>query len=274
MNQTKDQITRNIRDGYKKMGIPVLSYSSLTLYDGCPYCYYLKYICGVKQKWISPNLIFGTLIHKILENEKVLKSPSMLNELIDDTIEYELRYKYLLKSSTAQIKNDVIKMTELIKNNPLMRGDKPIILKEREREIIKSIGLGYPLNSFAVHAKIDGLTDRNEIVEHKTSSIKYTEKKIRESHQHVIYAIMAGCDTVIYDILYKAKDPIREQITINVSKQDKEKTIEWMNKLATNIIKEIWTPYKNINYQHLMWCDHKNMCPYCSKKQRVKVTQR
>jgi hypothetical protein len=254
-----------LRKSYEDMGIPIHSYSSLSLYESCSYCYYLKYICGIKQKWVSHNLIFGTLIHKILENEEILEDALRLDKLIDEIIEKNLWNKYLKGSSTAKIKSDVKKAGTVIQKNPLIREDKtPVVKKKKELEAFVS------MDGWVLQAKIDGASDRNELIEHKTSSSKYTLEKIQESHQHVLYelafqhAIGIGSSAVIYDIIYKSANPIREQIWVKVSEQEIKRTKAWANNLANKINSQVWKPYKKVGWQHRGWCDYKNLCPYCN----------
>lgn len=253
-----------LRKSYEEQGIPVHSYSSLSLYSECPFCYYLKYICGIKQKWVSHNLLFGTLVHKMLENEEILGNLNKLDKLIDDTLEWNLGDRYLKGSSVARIKSDAKKAGEIIRKNPLLREDgTPVIKKKKELEAFD------PMDGWILQAKIDGASDRNELIEHKTSSSKYTMDKIRESHQHVLYemafrhAVGTGSNAVIYDIIYKSRDPIREQIWFKVSEQEIERTKVWANNLANGIGNQVWKPRKPVSWQHKNFCDYSNICPYC-----------
>lgn len=257
----------SFEDLYHNMDINKFSWSSLSLYDACPQCYYLKYICGIKQKWVSANLILGTITHKLDEDEKTLIDPYKRDKLIDEIIESELKDKYLKGSSVAEIKDDAKKMAELLRTQPLIREDgSPILFKEKEAEAY------VPMNTFVLHTKIDRITDRNEIIERKTSSIKYTPDTINESYQHVIYEMAfrhivgVSSNGVIYDILYKTANPIREMIRIEVSEEEIQQAKNWINDLVTHINKKIWKPYKPIDRKHLSWCDYSNLCLYCGKK--------
>jgi len=258
-------LIHDLRQQYEKQGIPVYSYSGLSLYSECPYCFYLKYICGIKQKWISHNLLFGTLVHKILEDEKILEDLNKLDKLIDDTIAWNLQGKYLKGSSVARIKSDVKKAGEIIRKNPIVREDKtPVIKKEKELEVF------VPMGKWVLHAKIDGVSDRNELIEHKTSSSKYTLDKIQESHQHILYelafrhAVGTSSNAVVYDIIYKSANPIREQIWVKVSEREIERTKAWANNLANGIANQVWKPYKKVGWQHKRWCEYLNLCKWCS----------
>lgn len=255
-----------LRQQYENQGIPIHSYSSLSLYQCCSYCYYLKYVCGIKQKWVSHNLLFGTIVHRIFEDEEVLKDANKLDRLIDETLERNLYGKYLKGSSVAKIKSDAKKAGDVIGNNPLLREDRTrVVLKKKELEAF------IPMGEWVLQVKIDAVTDQNELVERKTSSSKFTLDKIRESHQHILYdigfshAVGIRPNGVIYDIVYKSANPIREQIWFKVSEQEIEKTKAWADKMANMIASQVWKPHGKVGWQHKSWCDYKNLCPYCSK---------
>jgi hypothetical protein len=257
---------------YNNIGISKFSFSSLTLYDACPYCYYLNYVCGVKQKWVSDNLLLGSIVHKILENEEITEDKFKIEKLINETINYELRDRYLKGSTLPELKEDVYKMVQLIKDYPMIRanGD-PVKLKQREAEAY------IPIGKFVLHSKIDGITDRNEIVEHKTSSIKYTIDTVHESYQHVLYEMVfrhtvgISSNGVIYDILYKGSNPIREQIKVDVSENEIAEAKAWMNNIVEHIQDKIWKPYKPVDRKHKGWCDYKNLCRWCSGEEKNHV---
>ena len=246
------------------------SFSSLSLYESCPYCWYLQYVVGIKPKQISDNLVFGSVVHKILEYEDVDLSQAELHKLIDETIVREIGGKELKKSSPAKLKSDALATYELIKKSPIMREDgSQLTLKEKEVEIY------VPVGPFVLHSKIDGISDRNEIVEHKTSSIKYTIPLIESSRQHVLYEISSRHENglpsngVIYDIIYKGKEPYREQILIKVTEEDITSAKQWIIELATHIKHKDWTPYHEIDRKHLGYCEYKNLCPYCSGEKQI-----
>jgi len=232
------------------------SFSSLSLYQFCPYCYYLKYICGIKQEYVSSNLIIGKVIHELLEDE-TRNFYSLLEEHFSKIEKIEGLTK-------PEIIKEVERLVKLIKQSPLRRPNGEMInLVGTEIEIY------VPIDRYVLHGIIDGLTDNNEIIEHKTSSRKYSEGFIRQSNQHIIYEIIyrhlydRPSNGVIYDILYKTANPIREFIKIKVYDREIERVMKWMLDLMRKIEARQWIPYKEIPQFHKQFCDYKNLCPYC-----------
>lgn len=46
-----------------------MSFSKLSTYNSCPFHYYLKYVCGNYINAKTPAILYGTLVHYILEQE-------------------------------------------------------------------------------------------------------------------------------------------------------------------------------------------------------------
>lgn len=234
------------------------SYSSLSLYEHCPFCYYLKYVVGVKQEIGSSNLIIGNVVHSYMEDNNV-----NVGELIDKQIE---QYKEIDGLNNNGIREEVFKLVELINNNPLKRENGELInINRRELEIY------VPINEFVLQVIIDGLSDREEIIDHKTASREYTEEYISTLKQHKLYELGyrqyfgRRSGGIFYDVLYKSKYPLRKLIPVKVSDGEIAYTKNWALRLMRKIKNQEWTPTHPINNLHKSWCDYKNLCPHCAK---------
>ena len=232
------------------------SYSSLSLYEACPYCWYLKYECGIKQKMISHNLIIGKAVHEYLEHEG--KSVD-----VDKIIENNLPKPEFIKGKTvAQITAEVKKLVKLAEDNPLA-----IEVVNRELEVMMPFRVNN--TDCTIHMFLDGTTKDDKILERKTSSIKYTVDTIHDSHQGRIYTLgfqyIKGImpKGIIYDILYKAKVGRRELIDTEFTAYELQVTKDWMSGLIERILAKQFTPNKRIGYPHKNWCEYKNLCSYC-----------
>lgn len=230
------------------------SFSSLTLYDHCPYCYYLGRILWVKNNWTSWHLVFGTIIHRFLEVEPNIDLSVIVEEL--DKVEN------LDGISRPELIEKAIKTAKMLIDNPLKREDgSPLVAVETEQEFFM------PVEGFVLHGYIDGITNYEEILEHKTSGQKYTEAFIRRSNQHTLYEMAYRhikeklSNGIVYDVIYKTAQPTREWIKIQTTEQEIINTRKWFLDLATRIRNQEWKPYKQIKDRH--FCNFKNLCPYC-----------
>ena len=199
-------------------------------------------------------MILGKIVHELLEYEGQEKQPS-----IESIIKKHLPPEDLIMGNTVNgIIQEVKTMANLIDKYPLSFN-----VVEREKEFF------IPLDGNIIHGFIDGITDNNEILEHKTSSVKYDLARVHESPQSRIYSMafrqIKGIlpTKIIYDVLYKSKIGIRDLISTNFTEQELQQTKEWMLGLINMIKAQQFTPYKSVGFLHRGWCDHKNLCKYC-----------
>ncbi len=226
------------------------SYSSLNLFNECSWCWYLKYIKGIKQKWKSHHLLMGIIIHRFIEDSKID---------IDKVIKEEFnKIKYL----DGPPKNEIIKE---IKNLIKVIQDNPVDIEIKQSEVFFEI----KMNDFLLNGRIDEISKDEKIVEHKTSNTKYTENYIRKSNQHIIYEIAyrnlykKKSNGVIYDIIYKDKLK-RELIEIQIRDDEIERTKIWIEGLVNRIKNQQWQPVNKINFLHRKFCDYFLLCHFCS----------
>lgn len=231
------------------------SYSSLSLFEECPFCFYLKYVCGIRQEMVSSNLLIGSIIHSYFEQEH--KTTIDVNKLIEEKTQGITKIKGL---TLPEIKQECHRLISTIRANPLS-------LKIAEHELEFYI----PFGESVLHGRIDAITDQEELIEHKTSRIKYNMGIITQSYQYRIYALaykhLKGRlpRKIIYDVIYKAKNPIRELIPVNVTEQDVIRARDWASGLIKMIREEKFIPSRSIGKLHKGWCDYSNLCQYCQK---------
>lgn len=232
------------------------SYSSLTLYQDCPRCWWLKYVAKIRQRGVSHNLVIGKILHEYLEYEN--KEKPNIDLLIKKHLPKPPEF---LKGCGENELIDSVRLLTLLANKyPLS-----IKLVESEKEF------NIPLDGNIINGFIDGITENDEILEHKTSSVKYTLDMIHDSHQGRIYTLafqqLKGKlpTKIIYDVFYKSKMGIRELISTTFTEQELNETREWIHGLVNMIKVEQFTPYNPIGYLHRGWCEYKNLCKYCHK---------
>ena len=244
----------------------VLSHSKLSTYFHCPCCYHLQYVLGVKSKYEKYNLVFGSLLHALLEHnpKNTIDAMDIIDLELEEvgTIEKRKDGKNIIVSK-QQIKSDLMKMAMLAIDTELEFDGKKLGYKEIEKEIYM------PYGDHVIRGFLDGISTDEHIIEHKTSSVKYTQDSIKEKHQHVIYEMLyrfqygKPSNGVLYDVFYKKANPVREIIKVNVTDEDIKRTTKWIDSIVNGIENEIFTP-NVINNPH--FCDYKELCPYCQNK--------
>ncbi|MBA65490.1 MAG: hypothetical protein CMG55_06795 [Candidatus Marinimicrobia bacterium] len=234
-----------------------LSASAIETYENCPLKYRLSKIDGIPQTANKPELVFGNIIHKVLQrfhrpDAEVSKNRILriLNEeWKNDEFDYSVR--------EAKFKEQGIEMlseyVRFVKNNT------PNVLN-REKPIEFNIG---HINIKGVIDRIDRVSDGTEIVDYKTSRATSPAKS---NLQLAIYSMYLEQTTEkeINGIPLSAKlhflreyeKPIKSHSFNNEQLANvQEKIIS----VASGIENKIFNPKKG---KHCDWCDYKFLaCP-------------
>jgi DNA helicase-2/ATP-dependent DNA helicase PcrA len=238
-----------------------LSASSIETYEQCPLKYRLNSIDNIPQVSSKPQLTFGNIIHKVLEQfhhpnneqtqERILK-------LLDANWE-SLGFNY--EAQEADFKRQGIEL--LIKYyNHLSKN--PVNVVEREFQFT------FKIEDITINGKIDRI-DKSEkgynVIDYKTSK-KAT--KANKNIQLAIYSMYLQQEkqldfgglpesTTLYFL--REAEPLRvHQFTATELMEMKDKILE----VGKNIRNRKFTPCKGF---HCDWCDYKNLlCPEWEEK--------
>jgi CRISPR/Cas system-associated exonuclease Cas4 (RecB family) len=189
-----------------------LSYSSIKAYETCPRCWWLKYKYGYEVP-SSDALDLGSDVHKMVEKyHKEQKLP-----------EDEVLQSFLKPYSELYLSNHY-----------------------DEVELSFTVILESPLNEKDVlPIPFVGIIDRvwkNNLHDLKTSARRYSDKNIKQTHQHSLYCY--GYEQVygkkpnkfIYDVLVKNKTPVLQIVELDVKKPDIHNALMW-----------VWNNWKRMN---------------------------
>ena len=233
-----------------------LSASAIETYLACPLKYRMSKIDKIPQTSSKPELVFGNIIHKVLQrfhekdknlNEK--RALSLLNEEWQSGMfEYKIREE---KFKTQGIEM----LTHYVKG----------IIKSPPNVIATELNFTFQLNDITIAGTIDRLDKEDGIVitDYKTSK---SSTKAKTSLQLAIYSLYLEQteDLILKGIpkiskLYFLRDfeePIREHaFSFDELRNTEQKIIE----VSTGIRKKNFNPKKG---NHCNWCDYKYLaCP-------------
>jgi len=238
-----------------------LSASSIETYEQCPLKYRLSNIDKIPQIGSKPQLTFGNIIHKVLEQfhkPNTDQTKERLHTLLRSNWE-SLGFDYKTQEEDFKRQGEEIlaKYLEYLQENP-------VDVVQREYQF------SFEVEDITINGKIDRI-DRGQscyrVIDYKTSK-KAT--KAEKSVQLAIYSMYLQQEkneefrglpesTILYFL--REEDPIREhQFSFDELEQVKERIIE----TGKNIRKQKFEPCKG---WHCDWCDYKNLlCPEWEEK--------
>jgi hypothetical protein len=202
------------RSQRKNMQLQRIRTTSLSLYDSCPYCFYLKQ-SGVKEPEI-PAFKFGTLVHSAVEEYAHGRSIQSIVEKYGYDVE---NYVSLYAEQYAVIPCE----TEVKFALPLF--DTDVILTGHLDQIYG-----------------------DWLMEHKTSSSKYTQEDVDRQRQVTAYSWAyrqlygkpeAG---IRFNIFIKNKKPILQCLDTYRTEEDYKEWEEWVRDILDNIKNDRFDP--------------------------------
>lgn len=213
-----------------------VSPSMIGCYLSCPLDFYYKYVAKVQMPFDKIHLVFGSAIHKALEDMLVVKDPTKvfvkefdIKKLNDG--EQHLHKEYLALGKEMII-NYIEKYPTLDKLYGLSKGTPE---KRVRRHLINPI-TGEE-SSVPLSGIIDKLTDNGCIIEYKTSKNKWKETETKFKVQFLLYNLWYYsehnklADKTIYLVLLKKfkrhkRDQVLQVIEASVTHDDLAEAFE------------------------------------------------
>ncbi|MDB2350918.1 ATP-dependent helicase [Candidatus Marinimicrobia bacterium] len=233
-----------------------LSASAIETYLACPLKYRMSKIDKIPQTSSKPELVFGNIIHKVLqrfhEKDKDLNEQRALRLLNEEWQSGMFEYKIREEKFKTQ---GIEMLTHYVKN----------ISKSPPNVIATELNFTFQLNDITIAGTIDRLDKEDGIVitDYKTSK---SSTKAKTSLQLAIYSLFLEQteDLVLRGIpeisklyfLRDFEDPIKEHaFSIDELRDTEQKILE----VSKGIRKKDFNPIKG---NHCNWCDYKYLaCP-------------
>ena len=251
------------------MQLKKVSYSLLSTYESCPQKYFFSYIRGIYPEKKPKALAIGSAIHLVLAELYRRKKDEQDFKLVEAS---NIFLKSLEKEPVEL--DDVTPDIITLKYQSILKTilENPLNIKQKYIERFYRVKFKNPLTDETLEPKFSGImdliTEDKIIVEHKTSSRKWTTQNILETNQHIGYYVGYSNlfhelpSKVLYDIIYKIDNPIIDVFEVAVSKLDVKKFFDWSANIIKKIELEDWTPKPS--HMSCLWCDYKNICPRSS----------
>ena len=234
-----------------------LSASAIETFEQCPLKFRFGRIDGIPQTASKPQLLFGTIIHTVLqqfhEPGKELSEERILQLLNNEWKKGEFDYAVREKKFFEQGQEMLTRYAKSIQENP------PNVIAREER-------FSFELNDITINGAIDRI-DKNEngvhIVDYKTSK---TASPAKSNLQLAIYSMFIsqsdleefGGLPASASLLFLRDDekPIRAH---SFTREELDKTEEKINDAALRIRKK---EFEAKTGRHCDWCDYKHLiCP-------------
>ena len=234
-----------------------LSASAIETFEQCPLKFRFGRIDGIPQTASKPQLLFGTIIHSVLqqfhEPEKELSEERILKLLEIEWKKGEFDYTVREEKFYEQGQEMLARYANSIQNNP------PNVIAREER-------FSFELDDITINGAIDRI-DKNEngvqIVDYKTSK---TASPAKSNLQLAIYSMflsqseseefggLPASASLLF--LRDEEKPIRAH---SFTHEELEKTEEKINDVASGIRKK---EFEAKTGRHCDWCDYKHLiCP-------------
>ena len=238
-----------------------LSASAIDTYKSCPLKFRLSKLDGIPQNASKPELIFGNIIHSVLqrfhEPKKELSKDRILRLLDEewkkDDFDYKVREERFKQQGIEILKQYCI----------LVRSQPPNVLKREEK-------FSFDIDQITIAGAIDRIDRENEeisIVDYKTSKTSSSAKSSLQLAIYCMYLTQLN-DKLIGGLpkkasLYFLRDnekPVREHTFNSLELKVVEKKIK---DVANGIRNKEFHAKKG---KHCDWCDYKNLlCPAWEK---------
>jgi len=154
----------------KKMNLSLkhVSFSSLTAYENCPRCFYLKYGLKIWEETKSDALLFG-------------------GELHDQIAEYHGHRKPAWKARLDGVRPEAIRL-EVEPYFKIYTEAYPKKAEAVEKEFLITFRHPNTGQNFGIPIKgVLDLVNNDCLIEHKTSSARYTKRQVHDMMQLTLY---------------------------------------------------------------------------------------
>ena len=234
-----------------------LSASAIETYEACALKFRLGRIDGIPQTANKPELVFGNIIHSVLQRyheqgkdqslERILR---LLNEeWKENSFDYQVREE--------KFKEQGIEMLTRYQSN--MSDNPPVVIKTEE-QFTFDIG---PITIRGAIDRIDKTSEGISILDYKTSKTSSSAKSNLQLAVYSMYLEQLDNDEIgglpessMLYFLRDEEDPVRDH---SFTSEEIAKTKEKILAVAAGIRKREFGASKG---KHCDWCDYKNLiCP-------------
>ncbi|NOZ03072.1 MAG: ATP-dependent helicase [FCB group bacterium] len=234
-----------------------LSASAIDTYQQCPLKYRLGYIDKVPELASKPQLVFGTIIHQVLEQFHKPGEPQTEKHLLELLDHYWQEGEFEYTAREIEFKKQGI---DLLKRYYRFLKEHPVTVVERE------LTFSFDLEDINIRGKIDRI-DKGirgyRVVDYKTSK---TPTDPRKNLQLAIYSIFlekrsdlefGGLpESAALLFLREEEDPLRSH---TFTPEELALFREEIRAVGRGIRKQEFDPCKGF---HCDWCDYKHLlCP-------------
>ncbi len=255
-NELKSQLSEQLQSNIpEKLS---LSASSIETYQQCPLKYRLSNIDKIPQVSSKPQLTFGNIIHRVLEqfhHPSTEQNKERILQLLNDNWE-SLGFDY--ETQEADFKHQ---------GEELLTNYYDYLIKYPANIVEREFSFSFEIEDIVINGKIDRI-DKGEIgynvIDYKTSK-KAT--KAEKSIQLAIYSMylqqekqleIGGIPKSAMLHFLREEEPIREHL---FTPMELEKIKKRILDTAENIRKQNFKPNKSVYYCN-NYCDYKNLlCP-------------
>ena len=235
----------------------VLSASAIETYEQCPLKYRFGRIDGIPQTASKPQLIFGNIIHSVLqrfhESDKELSDERIQRLLKEEWKKGEFDYTVREEKFYEQGQEMLSRYAHSVKNNP------PNVIAREER-------FSFEIEDITINGAIDRI-DQDEngvhIVDYKTSK---TPSPAKSNLQLAVYSMfLEQSDSEQFGglpasaTLYFLREEEKPVKTHSFTTEELQTTTDNIHKVASGIRRNEFEPNTG---KHCDWCDYKHLiCP-------------
>lgn len=252
--------------GLDRDGTNRISASKLGTYMQCPKKYWFTYFSSVERVPPNINLLFGSEIHKVFEeNDKNFiehqewGDTRELQKMFVDSFDKKARQSPCITTDDID-KHKVIGMNLIREYMNTIPPEYCPIQTEQKFEIDLS-SVPVLLNGFV--DVISSEEGGDVIIDRKTSRCKYSEGKILEVRQQLLVYVVwyrkkfqKQEKGVGLDVLIKTKIPQVQRLRFQFEDHEIGELVQAMDYAQQNIRDQKFPP----TYQNCSWCDFRGMC--------------
>ena len=234
-----------------------LSASAIETYEQCPLKYRFGRIDGIPQTASKPQLVFGNIIHVVLqrfhEPGKELTKDRIVKLLEEEWKKGEFDYTVREEKFFDQGQEMLSRYAELMNDNP------PNVIAREER-------FSFDLDDITINGAIDRI-DKDEngvhIVDYKTSKSSTPAKSNLQLAVYSMYLKQSDSEKFggipTSASLHFLRDEEKPNRSHSFTVDDLEKTEEKINKVASSVRRK---EFEAKTGKHCDWCDYKHLiCP-------------
>jgi len=240
-----------------KFNIEHLSASSINSYIDCGLNFKFSKIDNRQPESISDSLIFGTVIHKVIELYHHERTLGTKLSVLDVTSYFEKCYteSFEQQQNKIQFKEGKDFSATVLEGKSLLA----TYVSQFPETGMKVIGLeksfsfqveGVPIPIIGVMDMIEEDTGGNiVVVDHKTTSRSYSSDDIDKSLQLTIYGMAAKANgyadreiMLRFDCLVKTKKPKFEQYYTIRTEEDEQRAVKKIQAVYRGITQEVFIP--------------------------------